>query len=163
VVPPATAELRRTDAAPVLLSAVPAAPGAPAAPPSSQIVQQLGPLLEGPDGSYAMSLQLYPEELGAVQVEVALRLGEISLTLRAGDEAARETLRAALPDLRSALEAAGLTADALSVDNGRPDQQPKDGDPDRSGSPTGGARTGPGEATPVPQPSDPDAALDLRM
>jgi flagellar hook-length control protein FliK len=157
-----TAELRRTDAPSTVPATAPAAPPTPAAP-SAQLVQHLGPLLEGPDGSYALSLQLYPEELGAVRVDVALRAGEISLALHAGDDRAQEALRAALPDLRAALEDAGLTATAMSVDGGQSEQSPQDErlahQPRRTGSGPAGAP----DTTPVLQSSDPDAALDLRM
>jgi len=162
---PVAAEVRRTETVPSVLNAAPATPSAAAAAtPSSQLVQHLGPVLQGPDGTYTLSLQLYPEELGAVQVDVALRTGEISLALHAGDDSAQETLRAALPDLRSALEAAGLTATALSVDGGRQEQHaPQDENRERSTSATARAGNGATDDTPVLQSSDPDAALDLRM
>jgi flagellar hook-length control protein FliK len=152
-----------TEARPVSAPAAPAPAPAPppAAPPATQVVTQLAPVLEGPDGSYTLSLQLYPEELGAVQVEVSMRGGEISLALHAADEVSKEVLRAALPQLREQLEATGLTATDVSVDSGKPDdsrEQPTT--PRRSN----GLGTADGDDTAAPAPApDPDAALDLRM
>ena len=152
----------------------PAAPpaAAPPPPPAAQVVQLLAPVLAGPDGSYSLSLQLYPEELGAVQVEVLLRGGEIRLALHAPDEAAQAALRAALPDLKADLQAGGLSATSLSVDDGRrgsSGDRPADRDPDRRSDGQGdapGRRAHPyrgAEPGPRPSPSHADAALDLRM
>ena len=158
-----------------LRSAAPAGP-APAAPPPppppAQVAQLLSPVLTGPDGTYSLTLQLYPEELGAVQVEVLLRGGEIRLAMHAPDEAAQAALRSALPDLRADLQAGGLSATSLSVDDGRsgsssdrsadrsPDRRPdSQGDaPGRRSHPYRGAEPGPRQPT-----SSADAALDLRM
>jgi flagellar hook-length control protein FliK len=139
----------------------------------AQVVQALSPVLAGPDGSYSMSLQLYPEELGAVQVEVLLRGSEIRLALHAPDEAALAALRAALPDLKADLAAGGLSATSLSVDDGRPGSSSGERSGDRSGDrrPDGqGDASGrrpdryrDAEPTPRPSPSHTDAALDLRM
>jgi flagellar hook-length control protein FliK len=107
-----------------------------------------------------MSLKLYPEELGAVQVEVSLRGGEISLALHAADDLAKDVLRGVLPQLREQLEATGLTATDVTVDSGKPDdQRDEPATPRRGGSPASD-----GADTPMPAPApDPDAALDLRM
>jgi flagellar hook-length control protein FliK len=136
------------------------------------VVQLLAPVLEGPDGAYSLSLQLYPEELGAVQVEVLLRGGEIRLALHAADEAAQAALRSALPDLRADLHAGGLTATSLTVDDGRPgssSDRSTERSPDRRSDGQGdqpGRRSHPyrgAEPAPRPSPSHADAALDLRM
>ena len=69
-------------------------------------------------------------DLGAVQVTVDLRHGEISVQLHSGDAAARDALRDGLSDLRQQLEDQGLRAGSLEVGAGgadprrRPDQQP---------------------------------------
>jgi flagellar hook-length control protein FliK len=155
-------------------AAAPAAPAQPAppsppSPPAAQVAQLLGPVLSGPDGTYSVSLQLYPEELGAVQVEVLLRGGEIRLAMHAPTEAAQAALRAALPDLRADLAAAGLSATSLSVDDGRSGQSSPDRSPDRRPDGQGdtpGRRSLPyGDAEPAARTpsSHADAALDLRM
>lgn len=150
-----------SEARAVAPAAAPAPPAAPP-PPAAQVVTVLEPLLAGPDGAYTISLQLYPEELGAVQVEVSLRGGEISLALHAADDRAQEALRAALPDLREQLESTGLTATDVSVDGGRADDSANDTPGQRPGSRD--RSTGDGDVAPAPPPAaDPDAALDLRM
>ena len=139
------------------------APPAPPPPPAAQVAQLLGPVLEGPDGAYTLSLQLYPEELGAVQVEVLLRGGEIRLALHAGDPAAQSALRAAVPDLRADLLSGGLTATSVSVDGGRSESAPQERSPRRSPSHLshgGGATAVPAARTAT---TSSDAALDLRM
>ena len=156
-----------------LRAGAPAAP-APAAPPpapATQVVQLLGPVLTGPDGAYSLSLQLYPEELGAVQVEVLLRGGEIRLALHASDEAAQAALRSALPDLRADLLAGGLSASSLSVDDGRSGQSSLDRHADRSpdrrpdgqGDPPGRRSLPYADPDSRPLTAHSDAALDLRM
>lgn len=143
-----------------LASPVAPAPAAPAAPPATQVLTQLAPVLEGPDGSYTMSLKLYPEELGAVQVEISLRGGEISVAMHAADDVSKELLRSSLADLRAQLEAHGLSAADLSVDSGRPDER------DEPAAQRPRTRRDADDADDAPTPAsapDPDAALDLRM
>ncbi len=160
-----------------LRPSLPAAPAAaaPPPPPAAQVVQLLAPVLAGPDGTYSLSLQLYPEELGAVQVDVLLRGGEIRLALHAPDDAAQAALRSALPDLRADLLAGGLSATSLSVDDGRSGsasdrsdrwaERRPDGQSSGHGDPSGRRphpyrNADPGVRQP---PSHTDAALDLRM
>jgi hypothetical protein len=154
-------------AAAVPMAAAPAAP--PALPPHAQVAHLLGPVLEGPDGAYSLSLQLYPEELGAVQVDVLLHGSELRLALHAVDPAAQSALKAALPDLRADLQSTGLTATSVSVDGGRSgqpgsDQAPSDRSPRSPALPLSSG-SGAGSPTPSvrPAPSSSDAALDLRM
>lgn len=141
----------------------PARAAAPTVPvlPAQQVVSVLAPVLEGPDGTYSVTLQLYPEELGAVQVEVALLAGEITLRLHADDDVAQEVLRAALPDLKAELEASGLSAGQLSMGDGR--SEARAGGQQRR-APTGTAAAGDAtQDSPALPTSDPDAALDVRI
>lgn len=155
----ALGEQRRTDTVAPVTAPAPAAPP----PPAAQVVQLLAPLLEGPDGAHSISLQLHPEELGAVQVDVALLRGEITLALHARDLGAQDALRAALPMLRAELEASGLVATSVSVDGGRTDQQPGERPAHHGGSLPGGTGDGAPAGPPVLTTSNPDAALDVRM
>lgn len=147
-------------------SAAPAAPAPPPVPPATQIVSQLAPVLEGPDGTYTMSLQLYPEELGAVQVEISLRSGEVSVALHAADDVSTELLRAALPQLREQLEASGLTATEVSVDSGKSgrqdDEPPGDAAAQRRDR-RPGAGTGQDVPAAAPAPDADATSLDVRM
>jgi hypothetical protein len=151
--------------APPVVEAAAPAPPAPAAPPAPvvQVATAVAPLLEGPDGAYTMSLQLYPEELGAVQVEVSLRGGEISLALNAPDEAAREVLRAALPELRAHLESGGLTATGVFVGDGRTGEKAHGGGGSAPGTRSGDGTGGAPADEPTAEPSASDSALDVRI
>ncbi|HEY5248083.1 MAG TPA: flagellar hook-length control protein FliK [Dermatophilaceae bacterium] len=98
--------------------------GGPAASPSfpvamhQQVFAAVSPLVRGGDGSYRVQLQLHPADLGAVQVNVQVRHGEISIQMNAADPAAREAIRGALSDLRQQLEDQGLRAGSMEVGAG---------------------------------------------
>ncbi|MGQ0632756.1 MAG: NlpC/P60 family protein [Sporichthyaceae bacterium] len=97
-------------------SSAPAQTPAPAAT-AAQLANPLFTLHRaGVDGTHRMSVELQPDSLGPVRIEVELSGGQIDLRLAGGSEAARDALRAALPDLRRALESAGITVGATQVD-----------------------------------------------
>ncbi len=89
----------------------------------------VGPLLRGDDGSYAVQLQLHPHDLGAVQVTVDVRHGEISVQLHSPDPAAQDALRDGLSDLRRQLEDQGLRTGSMEVGSGGADPRQRDGTP----------------------------------
>lgn len=134
--------------------------------PAEQVAVAVTPLLQREDGSYHVSLRLHPEELGAVHVEVELRNGEVHLSMRADNEAGRETLRASLSSLRSELEAAGVRAGALDVGDGlagrTPDRQDHGRRDDRS-SFTPGIDAVVAPVTAETETSGADGAVDVRM
>ncbi len=152
---------------------VPAPAGAPAPAPApaavpvpvqQQVFAAVGPLLRADDGSYAVQLQLHPHDLGAVQVTVDVRHGEISVQLHSPDPAAQDALRDGLSDLRRQLEDQGLRTGSMEVGSGGADPRQRDGTRPQpfavrvaaSGAPLAG--TGP--LVPTPAGS---TALDLRM
>jgi flagellar hook-length control protein FliK len=152
---------------------VPALPGAPAAAPApaavpvpvqQQVFAAVSPLLRGDDGSYAVQLQLHPHDLGAVQVTVDVRHGEISVQLHSSDPAAQDALRDGLSDLRRQLEDQGLRTGSLDVSSSGADPRQRDGtrpQPFAVRVPaTGVLRQGSGPLVPTPAGS---TALDLRM
>jgi flagellar hook-length control protein FliK len=102
---------------PAGLSGGPAQPSLPA-PVHQQVFTAVSPLLLGADGSYGVRLQLHPQDLGAVQVIVDVRHGEISIQMQASDAAARDALRGGLSDLRQQLEGQGLRAGSMEVGSG---------------------------------------------
>jgi len=161
-------------AAPVHVTTVdPAAPTTTQAPagapelPHHQVMTAVSPLLRGPDGEQSLRLQLHPQDLGAVNVTVELRRGEVAIHLHAADGAAADLLRDHLPDLRQQLEDQGLRAGALQVDTGSAgsaDQGSGRQQPVRPDLPAPG-RT-PAPAGPTSHPTTAPAAagaLDLRM
>lgn len=93
--------------------AAPARSEAPALP--DQLVRVLTPLRKGPDGTHRVAIQLRPDDLGEVQVDVRVRGNEIALTLRADLAGTTDLLRSTLSELRAELEAAGFRAGDLDV------------------------------------------------
>lgn len=97
------------------------APPAPAPvqpTPVEQVVRVVTPLRRLGDGQHDLVLELRPADLGAVRVELSLDKGVVHLGLRAEVEQTGQLLRAALPDLRQQLDAAGVLAGRVAVDAG---------------------------------------------
>ena len=91
-----------------------------------QVYTAVAPLLRGSDGSYGIQLNLHPRDLGAVQVSVDMRHGQIAIQMHATDPAAREALRDGLSDLRQQLEDQGLRTGSMEVGSGGADaRQPE--------------------------------------
>ncbi len=95
--------------------------GSPGMLPHQQVAAAFGGLLRGPDGSYQVQLNLLPAHLGAVNISVELRGGEVSIHLHAIDTGARDLLRDNLQNLRQDLINMGLKANQLDVGSGRDD------------------------------------------
>ncbi|MDQ1565382.1 MAG: hypothetical protein QOF96_262, partial [Actinomycetota bacterium] len=81
-------------------------------------VSAVVPLHGRGDGRHEVTLELRPDDLGAIRVEVSVEHQTVHLTLHAADPATGRLLSAALPDLRSALADAGLTAGHVGVGTG---------------------------------------------
>ncbi|TQL56981.1 flagellar hook-length control protein FliK [Oryzihumus leptocrescens] len=135
--------------------------------PHHQVMTAVSPLLRGPDGEQSLRLQLHPQDLGAVNVTVELRRGEVAIHLHAADGAAADLLRDHLPDLRQQLEDQGLRAGALQVDTGSAgsaDQGSGRQQPVRPDLPAPGRTPAPTSPTSHPTTAPAAAgALDLRM
>jgi len=99
---------------------------APAGAPAQQVFTAVSSLLRGADGSYGVRLQLHPQDLGAVQVTVDVRHGEISIQMHATNEDAREALRGGLSDLRQQLEDQGLRTGSMEVGSGGADPRQRE-------------------------------------
>jgi flagellar hook-length control protein FliK len=67
------------------------------------------------DGRHEITLELRPDDLGTIRVEVSVEHQTVHLTLHAAEPATSRLLSAALPDLRAALADAGLTAGQVGV------------------------------------------------
>jgi flagellar hook-length control protein FliK len=87
------------------------------APPAVpvQIVSAVVPLHGRGDGRHEVTLELRPEDLGTIRVEVSVEHQTVHVTLHAAEPATGRLLSAALADLRSALADAGLRAGDVFV------------------------------------------------
>jgi hypothetical protein len=92
---------------------VDAGPTLPSVPALQQIVQGVGMLVG--KGETQIRLQLYPESLGQVLVQVTMGRGDISIHMLADTAAARAVIQDHLADLRTAFASQGLQVDGLSV------------------------------------------------
>lgn len=99
--------------APTAVAPAPAPAPAPSLP--DQLVEVIGPLRQAPDGTHRVSVQLRPDELGEVLVDVRVRGTEVNLSIRADLAGTAELLRDALGELRAELEAAGFSSGDLDV------------------------------------------------
>jgi flagellar hook-length control protein FliK len=106
--------LRPVDAAPISEVTAPAARVMPP-PVHDQIVSAVVPLHGRGDGRHEVTLELRPDDLGTIRVEVSVEHQTVHLTLHAAEAATSRILTAALPELRSALVGAGLTAGHVGV------------------------------------------------
>jgi hypothetical protein len=75
----------------------------------------LRPTKQFSDGTHRLSIQLRPDDLGAVTVELALHDGRLSLHFVAENRAAADTLRASMHELRSELETTGQRTGSFEV------------------------------------------------
>ena len=91
-------------------------PTLPSVPALQQIVQGVGMLVR--KGETQIRLQLYPESLGQVLVQVTMGGGDISVHMLADTAAARAVIQDHLADLRTAFATQGLQLDGLSVSVG---------------------------------------------
>lgn len=135
--------------APTPAPTVPTPEGEPP-PPALQIAEALRDVRRMSDGSHRLSLQLHPEELGAVQLEVAVRDGQLHLRAVAETDSTRRLLAASIPELREQLTDAGVTAGSLEVGA-------ESADDHRRADTEAGDRPAPGSSptTPTDHASDP--------
>jgi flagellar hook-length control protein FliK len=82
---------------------------------AQQLVGQLTPLRTSGSGTYALTLQLRPEGLGSVNVDVRLKDGTIDLNFRVQAPETREMVRMSIGDLRSQLDQAGVNSGHVDV------------------------------------------------
>nr|WP_240948376.1 flagellar hook-length control protein FliK [Planosporangium mesophilum] len=134
-------------AAPAPTSAVtPTLPpaAAPATPPThaTQLAERLAPLQKGPDGVHRLTIHLNPGDLGPIRVTAEVRGGDIHVHFAGATDAARDALRAALPELRKELQASGFGSSSLDVSRDTPGHGGTPGRHTRDDQP--GTRTGPG-------------------
>jgi flagellar hook-length control protein FliK len=157
----------------------PAAPTAPTVPVTqAALVAQLGPralaaaVAATTAGIHTVTVHLRPAQLGSVQVVATLGdAGALDVRFFAADESTRETLRAALSDLRTDLASApGVQVGSLDVSDQAPQQQGRfDGPPQRSvpravpDTPQVSVPSGWSPPVPVPAARAGEGRIDLRV
>jgi flagellar hook-length control protein FliK len=157
---PLPAAVTRTEATLPVDAPAPTTVAPPAVP--EQIVSAVVPLHGRGDGRHEVTLELRPEDLGTIRVEVLVEQQTVHLTLHATEPATARLLSAALAELRTALADAGLRAGDLAVG---PDGGSSPGRRSRPGPPPG-EKAADDSATPAGvRPVRPSAAgrLDLLL
>jgi hypothetical protein len=126
-------------AAPVAPAPLPDTPPAdvPAADLAAQLAEPLGHIDLRVDGDHEVTVRLDPAELGPVALRVRVEGGAVHVHLDAARSDTGHLLAQALPELRHALESAGIAAGGLQLGGAgiEPrDRHGRDGDPsDRRG------------------------------
>jgi hypothetical protein len=110
---PLPAAVTRTEATLPVDAPAPTTVAPPAVP--EQIVSAVVPLHGRGDGRHEVTLELRPDDLGTIRVEVVVEQQTVHLTLHAAEPATARLLSAALAELRTALADAGLRAGDLAV------------------------------------------------
>src|SRR5690606_19034636 len=106
------------EATPTAPGAAPSAPGDPRAL-ADQLGVRLASLRGAGPGQHTLTLRVDPESFGPVRVVAHIGTEGVRIELLGATDQAREALKAALPDLRRDLSAAGLPADLdLGEDRG---------------------------------------------
>ena len=113
-----TAATSRVDA-PMATTETVATTPAPPPPPTEQLVAVMRPLQRTPDGSYRIRIELRPPELGRVDMRVEVKDGVVHASIHAEHAETADLVRNALDDLRSRLNAEGVRAGSLEVNDGR--------------------------------------------
>ncbi|NKY23534.1 flagellar hook-length control protein FliK, partial [Cellulomonas denverensis] len=140
-----------TPSAPVQVGSValPTAARETAAPLADQLAgklaEQLPALRAAGPGRHVLSMTVTPEHFGTVQVIAHISAESVRVELVGATDAARDSLRAALPDLRRDLAGSGLSSDVQLGDPGS-GASGSTGDGGRSPQST---RTGTGPVTPA--------------
>lgn len=80
-----------------------------------QLVQTIAPLRSRANGTYDMTLELHPGELGAIRVRAVLQNGSVRLQLTAEHMATHDLLKNSLAGLRNSLNDAGVNTSELSL------------------------------------------------
>ena len=108
-------------AAPTTTAPVPALPAPSINAPrpvhvAHQVATQVAVLATAPNGVHTMTIQITPDNLGPIQVQVTLVDGVVDMSVLTALEVGRDTIAQAAPELRRYLEAVGLTCNNVEVD-----------------------------------------------
>jgi hypothetical protein len=76
----------------------------------------LSPVLNRPNGTHQISIEMHPADLGTIQATVTVQSGHVTVELNADHPGARQALGTALPDLRQQLGSGGRQANVFLGD-----------------------------------------------
>jgi flagellar hook-length control protein FliK len=83
--------------------------------PWQQVARAVHGIRRDDDGSHSMTIRLDPPELGSVELEVHIRDGRLHVHATTDSPVTRDVIARAMPELRAALDATGITAGSLEV------------------------------------------------
>ncbi len=89
-----------------------------------------------PDGAHVVTLRVSPDELGPITVRAVVQGGALEVQLAATTDAARDAIKALLPDLRRDLAQGGQPA-MLSLGDAAADAAARRATPTPASSPSG--------------------------
>lgn len=129
--------------------------------PTEQVARVLRATELGPTGEQRIEIELTPEDLGTVTVELVLDGDALHVTLVADGADAADALRHDLDRLRAEFGTVDLRQ--LDVRDGRSDGRPDPTTDDRRppATPPAAAEVAPGPTPPSPRPADASTSLDL--
>lgn len=84
---------------------------------ADQLVSVVRPLATA-NGSHTLTLELHPADLGRVRLEITVEGAMVHIAMDAEHGLTAQLLRDALPELRRALDAAGLSTGRIDLDRG---------------------------------------------
>ena len=128
---------------------------------------RIAPLRLDSDGVHRLTVNLYPADLGPVQVVAEIRNGSVSVQLSSSTDAGNDALRNAMDDLRRELEQSGFSNTTLDLRQGGREDQPRQPFAFTERGASAGPAPAPESAAsnpPVTRPTGPDAdgRLDIR-
>ena len=145
----------------------------PERPVATQLAGPIASLRTAGDGEHVMVIRVSPDSIGPVRVLAHIGVEGVRIELLGGSDAARDALRAALPDLRRDLAGVGLQANlSLGSDDNPAGSGPGLGLGGQAGSApgergrspegaAGGAARPPVGGTALPEPAGPPGSRRL--
>lgn len=89
--------------------------GAQQAQPWEQVLAVLRPTRRFTDGSHRLSIQMTPDDLGTVTIELSMHRGQLSMHMLTETQGAADALRSSLHELRADLEGSGQRTGSFEV------------------------------------------------
>ena len=99
---------------------------------AAQLVHRIGTLRHHDDGTHELAIDLEPADLGRIRLSVTLEGGVVHVQIGAEAGSTHDLLRRALPELRAALDEAGLATGQLDVGDQLRHRDERPGTPERA-------------------------------